>query len=111
MVDNPRCPQCGHDSGIVNGVCRDCGFAVISAVRPEASIFSYLEKFLPAPERPGRKLHVDLSQYLSGDVFDEVLRAIESVLEESKELSLRKGTDRKELAERLSAALGAESEG
>lgn len=53
-----------------------------------------------------RECVIDLSEYLSADVFDRTLRAVERIIENSEELSLDDEDDKQELIERLFAAFG-----
>ena len=51
---------------------------------------------------------VDLSDHLDIDTFDQTIRAIESVIEDSQGLSLDDAGDRRVLRDRLWRAIGVE---
>jgi hypothetical protein len=71
------------------------------------SVFGFVEGLVPKPnDSPNRVLHVDLSEHLPIGVFVEMVTAINSVVEGSQDLDLKKAFDRGELGLRLQAALG-----
>jgi hypothetical protein len=51
--------------------------------------------------------YVDLTDHVHIDVFDMVMRAIESVVESSESLSMDSASDRAALIRRLQVAVGA----
>lgn len=103
-----RCEVCGKWIDLI-GVCREC----LAANQDDGDLFSRVEKFIdkfvpPAVSAgPNRKCYIDMSELVSIDDFDEMLRAIDEVLESSKSLILSRDYDRNELGRRLQAALGA----